>query len=237
MTIIPCALILAHDSHAQIAESECPNVNLSSAFGPAREQGTVGMCYAMVAADLIGYQQRLGPAKRVSAIDVATTYLTADPVKVLNRPRLSHSFLINSEDGKFALQASQDITYQQQLTSGLTVYDRFNSGGYLDATLRAYDTKKGLCLESQLPSETTLVRNDRTTFLENVFADFREDGQTGDGRVDQLNEFSEFWNPNCQTSAISDFSPLAEISQQIQDQRMHAFVDHVEKMLPSCANG
>src|SRR4051812_42242013 len=60
-----------------LKKTECAAFDVSEKMGPIRKQGSAEWCWAMVAADLIGYSQNLTPKNQVSAIDVAATELSS----------------------------------------------------------------------------------------------------------------------------------------------------------------
>lgn len=71
---------LAFQAPAHAADGACGEVDLRPALGPVLDQGITGHCFAHSSADLIA----AATGRRVSPLDLATSYILSNPEPILN---------------------------------------------------------------------------------------------------------------------------------------------------------
>lgn len=131
---------------APVPKEKCESLDYSRRLGPVREQVGTEWCWAMTAADLIGFQQGITPDKQVAVIDVALAGLN------MNEQRL---MLAGAATGSLptymlAREEAEGLTHNFQRKRGLRLVRR--QGWSLVGTL-AYNGRERVCLESELPSQ------------------------------------------------------------------------------------
>ena len=157
--IILLSLVSASFALAGKPVSSCPNVNLSAQFGLPRNQYFNEVCYAMVAADLIGFAQQLPGNESVSALDVATTYVTADRAKVAEKLRTTiNRSMLASETSIKEYKNRIDLKLAGAPTEALYA-------GAIDTAVASYQTLPGLCKEKQLPSQLSDLNPEASRYL------------------------------------------------------------------------
>ena len=121
------SLISAMCAHADGAQ-DCAPIDLrSDALGEARDQGTIGWCYAYAAADLL--TAKLG--KKISAVDVAESYNDTQL-----KQRLKHGV--------------------RRMEGRLTAENFLIESGLVDKALKR-SLHKGLCIEEQFHSKEAAI--------------------------------------------------------------------------------
>ncbi len=138
-----------------LKREECVEYDVTKKMGAVRRQGVSEWCWAMVAADLIGYQQGITPREQVSAIDVAaTTESTSNTELDRLALRLPKRFLDqNLMQTVFSHKRHADV-------SALT-----ESGGLVANGVLAYQRNLGWCSETQLPS---IDENNKDYFIQHI---------------------------------------------------------------------
>lgn len=147
--VLGLALLLAGASAA--AADGCAPTDLRSTLGAPRDQGDTGWCFSHTTADLIS--QRTGI--RVSAFDVATTFILGNPTQ-----------LLQSQDPEVRRYLAENPDFVEKLNNSrgsepenferkkiLTDEGLYNTGGDEDYAA-VMGNIKGLCRESDLPSGT-----------------------------------------------------------------------------------
>lgn len=132
---------------AQSAET-CTAVDLRAQVGPSRDQLGTSWCYAHSAADMIS--QALG--FRVSAFDLAATYLLADESQLRSSKEASiRNYLVSRPDFFERLERwrnDQPKSYRSKVI--LTEDGLYDLGGMDDDTILLSNVR-GLCREKALP--------------------------------------------------------------------------------------
>lgn len=147
----------------KIKPDECKNVDLSDQFGPIRYQGLVGACYAFVAADLIGFNQRLPKEQMVSARDVQLNYLIRDPKEVQKATDKIGNWDLSLNAAKYIIPEIE----QMHLSNISKKLDARLDFGSTILALLSYNASPGLCLESELPSQGRLAYIESDHHLKN----------------------------------------------------------------------
>lgn len=127
---------------AGISSAElCREVDYTHELGPTRHQGETGWCYAHSAADLVSQHLKV----RVSAVDLATTYLLTDLDKVRSTPDF------------FARTRRWRLEDPQSYVPGRIYSDRglYFLGG-LDQDAILMSNLRGFCADSALPGGPAL---------------------------------------------------------------------------------
>lgn len=121
-------------------------------MGPARDQGISMWCYAHSAADLVS--QKL--SVRVSAMDLATTYLLADERKLKKTDPLIKGYLKSDPQFFHRLKKwRRDEALAYEANRFFTEKGLFYLGGYdQDAVLLS--SIKGFCPDNELPGSESL---------------------------------------------------------------------------------
>ncbi len=131
-----------------LAEQSCEYRNLENQFGPVRNQGEVGWCYAFAGADLIGAALGVKPPDTVSAFDVAVGYYSLDFDKA--KKNIGNLGLPTEAVVPFT-RAIERIAKTNEVFKGLPFEKR--EGGYFAQAIGTYSLRGGVCLESKFPSE------------------------------------------------------------------------------------
>ena len=134
------------------AKETCSPIDLRESMGPARDQGISMWCYAHSAADLVS--QKL--AQRVSAMDLATTYLLADERKLNTSDPLISSYLKSDPDFFHRLKKwRRDEAEAYEANRFFTEKGLFYLGGFdQDAVLLS--SINGFCPDKDLPGSEEL---------------------------------------------------------------------------------
>ncbi|MGZ3727001.1 MAG: hypothetical protein ACXWQQ_14445 [Pseudobdellovibrio sp.] len=137
-------------------EASCASVDLRASMGPARDQGITMWCYAHSAADLVS--QKLGV--RVSAFDMATTYLLADVQKLMNSrdPLIQQALHRDPDFIKRLKRWRLDDPSSYTSSKILTEFGFYYLGG-MDQDAILLSSEKGFCLDEKLPGSDELFQN------------------------------------------------------------------------------
>lgn len=146
--------VIALPVSAQLSEDECPDKDLSDQFGPIRNQGHSGQCYAFVAADLIGFNQKISPKNMVSALDVAVNYISIDP-KLLYKE--AHSLKDWQLSSALSLVGIPALERKRESWAPIDGVKKRADGGIPIVTLAAYNQIGTACLEQNYPSQAPSV--------------------------------------------------------------------------------
>ncbi|WII71166.1 hypothetical protein QJS83_11915 [Bdellovibrio sp. 22V] len=143
------------------AEEKCSAIDYRKELGPNRDQGDLSWCFAYTSADLISQRVK----KRVSATDIASTFILADPYKLedATQPAVKEYLQENPQFytrlQKVRAEAAGKYDPQHILKKeGLT-----DTGGQEDAAIMLANTK-GLCAEEKFPS----TESNQTKFLDEI---------------------------------------------------------------------
>jgi hypothetical protein len=153
----------------------CEEKDYRALLGPPRNQEGTRWCYAHSAADLIS--QAVG--KRVSSIDLATTFLLADEKQLayLRNPHVKH-YLREHPDFFVKLRETRldDEAYlPDRILTSIGILD---SGGN-DEEAILLSNLKGLCLEKKLPANA----NNVTAYLSTIHLELSEAARIRDNSV------------------------------------------------------
>jgi hypothetical protein len=138
--------IASPESTAMIGKDGCPTINYSSALGAVRNQKGSEWCWAMVAADLMGFAQGLDSQARISAADVVQS--CSEFSGRLNNDKASIGIVnwsatqSHTIEEIFAEKKGQEI----KSAAGYSIF-----GAYCLAA------KGSFCLESKMPTERFLL--------------------------------------------------------------------------------
>jgi hypothetical protein len=143
-------------------DSTCSDIDLRPSLGPARDQGISMWCYAHSAADLVS--QKIG--QRVSAFDLATTYLLADEQKVLSSrdPEIRLALIRDTQFAKRLLRWRLDEPESYDSAKILTEYGLYYLGG-MDQDAILLSALRGYCKDINLPGSDELFK----TYLTNIY--------------------------------------------------------------------
>lgn len=157
----------------------CRSLDYRDQLGSPRAQGGTAWCYAHSTADLI--TQVVG--KRVSSIDLATTYLMGDEsrLKKLKRPQVQ-AYLARNPDFIARLHESRKAEEAYEPDRILSSGGIIDTGGRDDEAILLANLK-GLCLEEKLPASrqnvTKYLRAIHDDLLENENDDDADTGPIG----------------------------------------------------------
>lgn len=152
-------VLAGETSAASLTKKDCDGPDFSDRFGPVRDQGDFGNCYAAVSADLIGFAQGLRPPERISAIDVGAVSLSTSPQQILSQMR-------QQENWSEAMRVRRLGEDQSALLSGkknLELPERME-GGLVGSTVESYNFSGGLCTEDRLRSQGPIVHLYKDSF-------------------------------------------------------------------------
>lgn len=170
------------------AEQFCEYRNFENQFGPVRNQGEVGWCYAFAGADLIGAALGLKPPDMVSAFDVAVGYYSLD----INKAKKNIGTLGLPEKAVVPFtKAIERIAKTNEAYKGLPFEKR--EGGYFAQAIGTYSLRGGICLESKFPSE------------ESGISDFITK------KIKAIESTHNFVRPPCTTGGAGQYSAKAQI--------------------------
>ncbi|KYG63323.1 hypothetical protein AZI85_04635 [Bdellovibrio bacteriovorus] len=148
MNVMGILLILAMASTAYAGEN-CSTVDYRKELGPNRDQGELSWCFAYTSADLISQRVKT----RVSATDIASTFILADPYKLeeSTQPEVKNYLQENPEiytrlQGIRLASAGKYDPEHILRKEGL-----MDTGGQEDAAIILANTK-GMCTEKNFPS-------------------------------------------------------------------------------------
>lgn len=84
MKFLGALLVLAVNlsAYADISESECSTKDFSERFGPVKDQGHSNFCYSFAASDLLAEGMGVSPAQQISALQVASQYVSMSQEEV-----------------------------------------------------------------------------------------------------------------------------------------------------------
>lgn len=142
-----------------LAEESCSTKDFRSQLGPIRNQGDKSWCFAFAAADLVSQKTK----KRVSAADLALTYLNsdADRLKQLQSNEIKEFLKEHPDYFSLLAKARKDKDSIGDLRNKFIASDKglIDTGGSTSDTVFLANLK-GLCLEKDFPSEDESVQND-----------------------------------------------------------------------------
>jgi hypothetical protein len=221
VSILVFGLILSTGASARVNQTLCKDVDYSEKFGPVRSQGSAGQCFNFVAADLIGFNQGLGPSQRVSAADVTVNYFTLPPDRLAHARDNASDWENSLWAGKVGMPALQRL---RQETSGKSIADRLRIGGDPRLTILAYGEGRGICLESRLPSEGELLKLDARYFLQDELQ------RMAANEVQPTNSaLMPFQKWECPGPRRSLFKPLLNANEQFNEYALRSLGDAIEK--------
>jgi len=133
---------------APLTRAECVDVDYSSRLGPVRSQKSSSWCWAMVASDLIGFQQGVTPSNQVSAIDVALSGLVMKSSELVKAGAATGDWATYSDARQkaFFLNYFESDRHKQKIS---------NLAGFATLGVVAYNGRDKVCLESELPSTSS----------------------------------------------------------------------------------
>lgn len=146
-------------SSAPLTKKDCDGPDYSERFGPVRDQGDFGNCYAAVAADLIGFAQGLRPPERVSAIDVGAVSLSTSPQQIRSQMQQQE----NWSEAMRIRRLGEDHEIMLSRKKNLELPERME-GGLVGTTVESYNFSGGVCTEDRLRSQGPIVRQYKDSF-------------------------------------------------------------------------
>ncbi len=138
---------------SQVLGRDCTPVDLRSQLGPARDQGITMWCYAHSAAELV--TQKL--QTRVSAFDLAASYLLNDERKISNNKNSAVQKALRQDPRFFARLKEWRLDEPSSYSARKILTDRgfYYLGGYeQDAILLS--AEDGYCADKNLPGGALL---------------------------------------------------------------------------------
>jgi hypothetical protein len=213
-------------AQAPLTESECPNIDFSSQLGPALGKGNSNMCHAFVAADLITVNQKIGPKHRVSALDVGSNVTVADPAEVyrLLPPARSLSELAIRQKSVEEFKLVQGVQFDTSTDM---------RGGMPDLDIVAYNLRKSICTEKDLPSMQSDVFEHSWDYLYGRVRDSTGKWNRGLTAWRELNECAV-------KNSMDDFAEFAvafsHALQRESDQTLHNACVHPLPLKPMVAH-
>jgi hypothetical protein len=140
------SLIWAADS-----EDKCSSVDLSSKFGPVRNQGSAGFCYSFAAADVLSEALQIRPPKMVSPMYLAAQYISmssSEAQSAVQNIIFEHDPDTISQVGYYGANPRSIINYNP---SGKPLLKR--EGGYPNLIMAHALALPKICSETDVPSE------------------------------------------------------------------------------------
>lgn len=138
--------------HGKLTQAECADVDYSDKLGPVRNQGSSMSCFALAAADLITFNQKLSVEDRVSGLDVHLNFLQKTKAEDIQ------SQMDSQKDWDSSLTIAKTfLPFLQKKDSsrfGKSLLEKFKMGGDLISPVLKYNTSGGICREANLPSQT-----------------------------------------------------------------------------------
>jgi|GEM_PF-5893261 len=144
------AVSLSQAFAAPIAREQCESIDFGPRLGPVREQLGTEWCWAMTAADLIGFQQGITPARQVAVVDVALAGLNMTPQRIKDSGAATGSF-------STYIMARDEADDQEVLAVRKRGLQLAGRQGWSMIGVLAYNGRERVCLESELPSQLPLA--------------------------------------------------------------------------------
>lgn len=150
---LSCLLIftvLNQASAEPVPRDRCQATDYSPRLGPVREQLGTEWCWAMTAADLIGFQQGITPGRQVAVVDVALAGLNMTPQRMKDSAAATGDFptYIMARD-----EADEKVVSDLR-KRGLQIAGR--QGWSMTGAL-AYNGRERVCYESELASQPPMA--------------------------------------------------------------------------------
>jgi hypothetical protein len=171
---------------------DCSTKDYRRELGANRNQDDLSWCFAYTSADLIS--QRIG--RRVSATDLASTFILADATKLLeSRDPEIQGYLRENPDFADLITKTRNFEKLDYSPEGLlTEKGMKDTGGAEDVTIMLANTK-GYCPESNFPSREKVQDKFFHDVRKLLYRRYRAD------RLKFCSDLPEAWDP---TSAVID---------------------------------
>ncbi|KHD89741.1 MAG: hypothetical protein OM95_01320 [Bdellovibrio sp. ArHS] len=143
------------------ADENCSSIDYRKELGPNRDQGDLSWCFAYTSADLISQRVKT----RVSATDIASTFILADPYKLedSNRPEIKQYLQDNPEIYTRLQSVRLEAAGKYDPQHILKKEGLMDTGGQEDAAIILANTK-GMCSEKNFPS----TESNQTRFFDEI---------------------------------------------------------------------
>lgn len=144
-------VISTHSVFAKsLSEKECVSIDLADQFGRVRNQGGSSTCVLQVAADLIGYSQKLSSDEQISAIDVGVNFATAPIKKIKDEIKKIDVPEVQERMDQLVQTMEKDRLKNREKDPA----ERIQEAGSAERAIFSYNVRGGYCTETQLPSQT-----------------------------------------------------------------------------------
>jgi len=190
-----------------IASDLCGTVDMRDRFGPARNQGEIGWCYAFAGADWLGAEIGLKPPAQISAFHMAGTTATAS----LSKIKLAHQQI----DGYGDRTLERDLSVSAG-RKGQNLLSRVEGSATLMGPVALF-SGKNIYREHSWPSERKSGLTPKAERIFGMEADFI-------GRQALLREqelFSEIFPEGCEEEGFQftlDVTPIGAVNDWIARQ-------------------
>ncbi|WP_413943657.1 hypothetical protein [Bdellovibrio sp. HCB-162] len=143
------------------AKESCSSIDYRSELGPNRDQGDLSWCFAYTSADLISQRVK----QRVSATDIASTFILADPYQLENssQPEVKNYLQENPDFYNRVQTHRKEAAGKYDPKNILNSAGLTDTGGQEDTTIMLANSK-GMCAEKNFPS----TEKNQTQFLKNI---------------------------------------------------------------------
>jgi len=152
------------------AEEKCSTIDYRKELGPSRDQGDLSWCFAYTSADLISQRVKT----RVSATDIASTFILTDPYKLEDSTQPAvKEYLQENPDFYARLQRTRIEAAGKYDPQHILKKDGLmDTGGQEDAAIMLANTK-GMCVEKNFPS----TESNQTKFFDEIMKLYKKRNQ------------------------------------------------------------